>query len=101
MLKKKRRTTVISYILLILISLFSIVPFYYVISIALKNPLDAFSTQYKVFFIPTLVSVIASIAGNNGEYKHCLKDISLEQIAQAHIEFENDLVERAEEAGDE
>ncbi len=50
-----------------------------------------------IFFIPTLVSVIASIAGNNGEYKHCLKDISLEQIAQAHIEFENDLVERAEE----
>lgn len=69
MLKKKRRTTVISYILLILISLFSIVPFYYVISIALKNPLDAFSTQYKVFFVPTLENLKQLWVNDNfGQY---------------------------------
>lgn len=69
MLKKKKRTVVISYILLILIALFSIVPFYYVISIALKNPVDAFSTQYKVFFVPTLENLKQLWVNDNfGQY---------------------------------
>ena len=54
MWKKKKTIKVVSYIALIVIALFSIIPFYYVISIALKNPLDAFSTNFKVFFTPTL-----------------------------------------------
>ena len=53
-----------------------------------------------VFLIPTFVSVIALIAGNNGEYKHCLEPISLDQIKIAYTEFENDLVEKAEETFD-
>ena len=51
-----------------------------------------------VFLIPTFVSVIASIAGNDGEYKHCIKDISLEQIKIAYSEMEEDLVQKAEES---
>ena len=53
-----------------------------------------------IFLIPTLVSVIALIAGNNGEYKHCLRIISKEEIKIAYNEFENDLVEKAEETLD-
>ncbi len=52
-MKKKKSTVVLSYIALIIISLFSVIPFYYVISISLKNPLDAFSTNFKFFFTPT------------------------------------------------
>ena len=51
-----------------------------------------------IFLIPTFVSVIALIAGNNGEYKHCLDDITLDQINIAFNEFENDLVEKVEES---
>lgn len=53
MQKKKKRTVILSYIALAIIALFSVIPFYYVVCIALKNPLDAFSSDFKFFFKPT------------------------------------------------
>lgn len=53
-MKGKKLRVTLSYIALILIALISVIPFWYVISIALKNPLDAFSTDFKFFFKPTL-----------------------------------------------
>lgn len=50
-----------------------------------------------VFFIPTFVGLIAGFAGNDGEYKHCLSDITEEKIRIAYSEMERDLVEKAEE----
>lgn len=53
-MKKKRSTVVFSYTALIFVALFSVIPFYYVACIAFKNPLDAFSTDFKFFFKATL-----------------------------------------------
>ena len=39
-----------SWVILILISLFSVIPFYYVFTIATKAPADAFSTSFKMFY---------------------------------------------------
>ena len=51
-----------------------------------------------VFLIPTFVSVIAGFAGNDGEYKHCVRNISLDEIKIAYSEMERDLVQKAEES---
>lgn len=53
MLKKKKSTIILSYIALIVVAIISIVPFYYVLSISLKNSLDAFSVDFKLIFKPT------------------------------------------------
>ena len=51
-----------------------------------------------IFLIPTFVRVVAMIAGNNGEYEQCLKDISKDTINQAYSNIEEDLVKKAEES---
>ncbi len=53
-----------------------------------------------IFLIPSFVSLIADIAGNNGEYKNCLGNITKEDISQAHIEYLNNLIKKAEESLD-
>ena len=54
-----------------------------------------------VFLIPTFVRVIAMIAGNDGEYEQCLKDISKETINQAYNNIAERLVSIAEDSLDE
>jgi multiple sugar transport system permease protein len=54
MWKKQKAGKITAYIILILIAAVSVLPFYYVFSIATKAPADAFSTTFKWVWKPTL-----------------------------------------------
>lgn len=53
MRQKKKSRIVLSYIILILLGVASVIPFYFVTAIALKNPVDAFSENFTWIFKPT------------------------------------------------
>ena len=54
MWKKKKAGTATAYVILILVALFSVLPFYYVFSIATKTPAEAFSTTFSWIWKPTM-----------------------------------------------
>lgn len=54
MWKKQKAGKFTAYVILILIAAVSVLPFYYVFSIATKAPADAFSTTFKWVWEPTL-----------------------------------------------
>lgn len=55
----------VSWFALIIVSLFSIIPFYYVFTIATKAPADAFSTSFKMFYTVVWDNFVQLWAGDN------------------------------------
>ncbi|MPM25095.1 Trehalose transport system permease protein SugB [bioreactor metagenome] len=54
MWKKKKAGTAAAYVVLIFVAIFSVLPFYYVFSIATKTPAEAFSTTFSWIWKPTM-----------------------------------------------
>ena len=64
-----------------------------------KKVINKVIAAILIFFIPTFVSILSTLAGNT-EYKKCLEPITLNQIYDSFVLNEEQLVTKAEETLD-